>query len=839
MAATPLLEFRRERTSGNPPFGWLSARGYNPRALAFRRKTKAPKTKARRIKKLRLLALLGVLTLLTTASFLFGLLTAISSEISALDPANRHEELNGVIYANDGHSVLAVLRGSESRVLVPSSQISPWMKNAIVAIEDRRFYEHRGIDLRGMARALWSDIQQKKVVEGGSTITQQFVKNAYVTNKRSIGRKIREAALAWQLEQQRSKDWILAAYLNTIYFANGAYGVQQASRIYFDKSAKDLTVWEAALLAGIPGDPTLYDPVAHPQSALERRNLVLKDLLDEKYLSDGQYAHALAHPLPRADQVRLPGTQGQAPFFANYVKDQLARRYGARRVYGGGFEVRTTIDLDLQRIARDSISKWLASEAGPTAALVAVNPQDGSVLAMVGGENYHKSQFNLAVSGRRQPGSSFKPFVLATALREGISPSTTFVSKHIQLNADGRVWDVNNYEDEYLGPIDLRVATIHSDNSVYAQLTSVVQPKEVVKTAKDLGITSKLYDYFSIGLGSEAVNPLEMARAFSAFANGGFRIDGKTFENRPRAVAWIKDAHGHVVDVNDPKPVRVLSSNNAAIVSDLLQGVVRSGTGKAAALPDRPVAGKTGTTENYGDAWFVGYTPQLAVAVWVGYPNELRPMLTEFHGRPVAGGTFPALIWKSFMEQALPQLKLPPQPFPAPQWPYGTTERVTVRDGRLELDNGSCRTSTELVFFTGEGPSKTANCKPNEVDVPSVVGKKLAAAKAILAGQPLRPTVVFKPALPKQRLGIVLGQIPAGGTLSSYDTVTLVLAKPLHGVVPRVVGLGLERARKQLERAHLDAQVNGDSEGKVVAQEPPGGVAAAPGMRVTLMVRRG
>jgi len=310
VAATPLLEFRRERTSGNPPFGWLSARGYNPRALAFRRKTKAPKTKARRIKKLRLLALLGVLTLLTTASFLFGLLTAISSEISALDPANRHEELNGVIYANDGHSVLAVLRGSESRVLVPSSQISPWMKNAIVAIEDRRFYEHRGIDLRGMARALWSDIQQKKVVEGGSTITQQFVKNAYVTNKRSIGRKIREAALAWQLEQQRSKDWILAAYLNTIYFANGAYGVQQASRIYFDKSAKDLTVWEAALLAGIPGDPTLYDPVAHPQSALERRNLVLKDLLDEKYLSDGQYdarAGAPASPRRPGAPARHPG----------------------------------------------------------------------------------------------------------------------------------------------------------------------------------------------------------------------------------------------------------------------------------------------------------------------------------------------------------------------------------------------------------------------------------------------------------------------------------------------------------------------------------------------------
>ncbi len=784
--------------------------------------------------------MVGVLTLLGLVSFTFGLVTAIAGEIPSLDPAKHHDRENGYIYAADGHSVLAVLRGDENRVVVGSDEISPYMKQAIVAIEDKRFYEHSGVDLRAIGRALWADVRSQGVVEGGSTITQQFVKNAYLGNQRSIGRKVREAALAWQLTNTWSKERILTAYLNTVYFGNGAYGVQQAARIYFDKSAVDLRLPEAALLAGIPADPSYYDPVARPRLAHERRTVVLDAMREQRVISDAEYEHANAAPMPRPEDVHLPGTQGHAPYFANYVKDQLIAKYGARRVFGGGFRVKTTIDLELQKLARDAVAKWLPPDSGgPTAALVALDARTGAVLAMVGGENYHRSQFNLAAQGRRQPGSSFKPFVLATALRKGISPSTTFVSRTVTIPLGDRVWVVHNYEGDDLGPISLDAATTHSDNTVYAQLTRLVHPANVAATARQLGIQSPLQSYFAIGLGVEAVNPLEMARAFGTFADGGFRIDGMAFGNKPRVVDWVRSSTGEVVDENGPRPERVLTGNQAAILNLLLQHVVQSGTGTRAALPDRPVAGKTGTTENYGDAWFVGYTPQLVTAIWVGYPTRLQPMLREFHGKAVAGGTFPALIWKSFMEQADRYLDLPPASFDPPSTLAGSPRRVTTRDGRIELDNGYCRDTQELVFLFGSRSPPTAHCLRNEVEVPLVVGLTVTKAKERLARQPLTPALVYKPAAAGQRLGFVLGQIPRKGRLSSYDKVTLILAKPLHGVVPKVVGLPLARARAKLRHRKLAVAIVGGSSGRVVAQKPAAGVAAAPGMRVTLSVRRG
>ena len=307
-------------------------------------------------------------------------------------------------------------------MIVPSNQISPQMKQAIVAIEDKRFYEHRGIDVHGMARALWADVTERGLVQGGSTITQQFVKNAYVANERSIARKLKEAALAWQLEQRWSKDRILTAYLNTIYFGNGAYGIQQAALTYFGKRAADLTLPEAALLAGIPEDPSLYDPVVNPRHAKARRNLVLRQMLDQHDISPPDYRRAKRAPLPKPQDVHLPGTQGPSPYFVNYVKQQLIDRYGAGKVFGGGLKVKTTIDLRLQKLAHAAIDQTLTNPDGPTAALVAIDPRTGAVLTMIGGANYHKSQFNLAVQGERQPGSSFKPFVLATALVAGDLP---------------------------------------------------------------------------------------------------------------------------------------------------------------------------------------------------------------------------------------------------------------------------------------------------------------------------------------------------------------------------------------------------------------------------------
>src|SRR5262249_32075981 len=297
---------------------------------------------------------------------------AIATEIPSLDPAAAHTDVDTVVYASNGKTVLAVLRGNESRVLVDTQDIAPIMRQAIVSIEDKRFFDHNGIDVKGIGRALVADIEHKSIVEGGSTITQQFVKNSYIRNQRTLARKVREAALAWQLEQRWSKDRILTAYLNTIYFGNGAYGIQQASRAYFGKGAKYLTLPQAALLAGIPSDPDLYDPVTNPRAAKERRREVLEAMLAQGKISRAAFVHAANAPLPRPDKVRLPGTQGPAAYFVNYVKGQLIEKYGAGRVFGGGLRVTTTIDLALQKKARKAIEKILPNPNGPQAALVAM-----------------------------------------------------------------------------------------------------------------------------------------------------------------------------------------------------------------------------------------------------------------------------------------------------------------------------------------------------------------------------------------------------------------------------------------------------------------------------------
>jgi penicillin-binding protein 1A len=782
--------------------------------------------------------------LLCAIAFMFGFVTALAGEIPKLDPKYQvSAERDGYIYANDGRTVLAVLRGKEGRVLLEPEQIAPLMKHAIVAIEDRRFYEHQGVDIRGIARAAWEDIANKGVVQGGSTITQQFVKNAMVRDDRTISRKVKEAALAWQLEQQHDKDWIVTAYLNTIYFGNGAYGVQQAALTYFGHGASQLTLPEAALLAGIPADPSRYDPVSNPRDARQRRNLVLRNLLEQGKISRGDMLAAMTARLPKPTDIRPPSVNTPvAPYFANYVKQQLVDEYGPARLFGGGYRVRTSIDLDVQKAARRAIKKWLTNPNGPTAALVAIDPRDGSVVAMVGGANFRESQFNLAAQAQRQPGSAFKPFVLAAALQSGIAPASSFQSKPLLISLGDRFWSVRNYENAYLGSATLDEATVHSDNTIYAQLTQLVGPKAVAKTARALGVKSRLDSYFAIGLGAEAVNPLEMARAFAAFPTNGVRVDGSIFGNVPRAVLSVQRPSDAKPVENAVHPRRVLSNATAETINSILQHVVQSGTGKRAALADRPVAGKTGTTENYGDAWFVGYTPQLVTAVWVGYPNTLRPMETEFHGESVAGGTFPALIWKSFTESAMRIRKDEPAYFEPPPYLSGTSKRVVRRDGRLFLDNGLCKGAQSLVYFSGRGPTRTANCKPNEVEVPDVVGQRIDIAQARLAAQPLEWTIAYQPAKPLQRVDRVVAQVPERGRLSSYDNVTLILPKAQHGIVPKLIGLTLRDARTKLRRVDLLPDVAGFTDGRpgrIVAQSPSAGLAARPGMTVSVVVGRG
>jgi penicillin-binding protein 1A len=781
---------------------------------------------------------------LGSVAFGLGLVRAVAGELPKLDPARVQEtERNGVIYDRTGKRVLAVLRGSENRTIVSSADINPLMKQAIVDVEDRRFWEHNGVDLRAVGRALWADIRHKSVVEGGSTITQQFVKNVWVRDERSIGRKVREAALAWQLT--RSKQWpkerILTAYLNTIYFGNGAYGVQQASQAYFGHGARFLTLPEAALLAGIPQDPSRFDPVQNPRFARERRRIVLQAMLEQNDISQADYVRANAAPLPKPQDVRLPGTQStEGQYFVNYVKEQLIEAKGASKVFGGGLRVTTTIDLDLQRLARESIGDVLTDPNGPSAALVAIDPRNGEVLAMVGGESYRQSQFNLAAQAKRQPGSSFKPFVLAAALRQGIAPSTRFDSKPQHIPLGDKIWNVANYEDAYLGNATVETATVTSDNSIYAQLTLLVGPGRVARMANDLGVRSALNPYYAIGLGVEEVNPLEMARAYATFANGGRRVDGSVFGNRPRVVRSLVDERGKEVQ-NAVVQRRVLGPARSAILTSILREVVTSGTGRRAAIPGREVAGKTGTTENYGDAWFVGYTPQLAVAVWVGYPTTLRPMLTEFHGDAVSGGTLPAEIFKRFTEQALDRLGAKPQSFPSAPYLAAATRLVVKRGGTLAVDNGLCHHTREVVYFSGWGPKRMADCKVNEVAVPTVVGRPLPAARELLSARPLTPFVVDVPSKPGQRPGLVVSQDPKHGFLSSDDRVVLFVTKAQHGVVPDLVGVTTEEAERRLRELSLKPTITFGSgpAGTVVAQQPRPGVAAAPGLKVALVVAPG
>jgi penicillin-binding protein 1A len=781
---------------------------------------------------------------LSSVAFGLDLVRAVAGELPKLDPARvQQTERNGVIYDRTGKRVLAVLRGSENRTLVSSDDINPWMKQAIVDVEDRRFWEHNGVDLRAVGRALWADLRHKRVVEGGSTITQQFVKNVWVRDERSIGRKVREAALAWQLTRSKhwSKERILTAYLNTIYFGNGAYGVQQASLTYFGHGARFLTLPEAALLAGIPQDPSRFDPVQNPRFARERRRVVLRTMLEQNDISPADFAKADSAPLPKPEDVRLPGTQGsEGQYFVNYVKEQLIEAKGASKVFGGGLKVTTTIDLGLQKLARRSIADVLTNPDGPSASLVAIDPRNGEVLAMVGGENYRESQFNLAAQAKRQPGSSFKPFVLAAALRQGIAPATRFDSKPQHIPMGDRVWNVANYEDSYLGNASIETATITSDNSIYAQLTLLVGADRVARMARDLGIRSVLNPYYAIGLGVEEVNPLEMARAYATFANGGRRVDGSILGNRPRVVRDLVDERGKHVE-NAVVQHRVLGPARSAILTSLLREVVTSGTGRRAAIPGWSVAGKTGTTENYGDAWFVGYTPRLAVAVWVGYPTTLRPMLTEFHGDPVSGGTLPAEIFKRFTEQALQHLGAKPQGFPPAPYLPATTRRVVQRGGSLAVDNGLCHHTREVVYFSDWGPKRTADCKVNEVAVPVVVGRPLPAARELLSARPLTPFVVDVPSKPGQRPGLVVSQDPKRGFLSSDDRVVLFVTKAQHGVIPDLVGVTTEEAELRLRALKLEPTITlGDGPaGTVVAQQPRPGVAAAPGLKVELVVAPG
>ena len=630
-----------------------------------------------RLKRLRLALILVGLSVLAIVSTAFGMMMAVASDLPQLENRTEFKRAQNSLLTDVHGDYLATL-ADQGRIIIPTKDIALAMQHAIIAIEDKRFYENPGVDLRGTARALWQDITTGKAVQGGSTITQQFVKNAtQAQDRRTVVEKVREAALAYHLTRKWSKEKILTEYLNSIYFGNGAYGIESAARTYFGddvnhrgcgkperRCAKELKPHEAALLAGLVASPTAYDPVANNRSAKSRRNLVLDRMREQGYLTAAEYARGIAEPVPSADTIRPPTAQAASQsvaYFTSWVRQQVIDRYGPREALLGGLRVQTTLDLGLQRSAELAISRWLGNPLGPQAALVAIDNDSGEIRAMVGGRDYSQVPFNLATQGQRQPGSAFKPFVLATALRRGISPASTWTSKRQVFNVPNSIekFTVNNYEDNYSGVSTLARATTFSDNSVYAQVGIKTGTKRIARTAQRMGIRTPVSSNLAITLGGlkQGVTPLDLAHAYQTFATGGLRVSGTLGAPRRgpvgiRRVA-LRDNRKRVKDRNEQIRERVLPRAVAQTTTNILESVIKVGTAKVAQLPSVRAWGKTGTTENDGDAWFVGATDKLTVAVWVGYPNELRPMTTEYRGEPVAGGTYPAQIWHDFMLSAL------------------------------------------------------------------------------------------------------------------------------------------------------------------------------------------
>ncbi len=635
-----------------------------------------------RLKRLRFVAIVFAVLVLGLVSFVFGIFISVASDLPSLTKFSTLKDAKSSILLDDlGHPLGIV--SQQNRVIVTPGQIPQIVKEAVVSIEDKRFESNGGVDVRGIGRAFIQDILHKGSVQGASTIEQQFIKNALqAQSHRTILEKLREAALAFQLSHKWSKEKILTAYLNTIYFGNGAYGIESAAQTYFGKDVnhlgcgepsqelcvQQLQPWEAALLAGIIQSPTAYDPANHPMAARKRRNTVLLQMLEQGYITRSVYQQSISQALPADKDIQVPTEQTiegiDAGYFTSWVQQQIIERYGAPRAFDGGLKIKTTLDIDLQHAAEHAVNAYLESPEGPTASLVAIENSTGEVRAMVGGRDYSTTPFNLATNGQRQPGSSFKAFDLAAALQDGVSPDSTWTSKQKEFIVPGthgqEKFIVHNDEGNYTGSNTLTGATAFSDNSIYAEVGLKVGTKRIAKLAHRMGITTPLSTNPAMTIGglTVGVTPIDMAHAYETLAHGGRRVSGTLAEHgQPVAIQEV-DAGSHVLpdgnhkDVNHVRSKAVLPQSIAETETSMLETVVQYGTGKAAAI-GQFAAGKTGTTSNYGDAWFVGWDSKYTVAVWVGYPDKLIPMTTSFNGGPVLGGTFPALIWHDFMTAAL------------------------------------------------------------------------------------------------------------------------------------------------------------------------------------------
>jgi penicillin-binding protein 1A len=592
-------------------------------------------------------ALLGIAAIAVT-SWVLGV-AAKAPSLASCRPVDKGG--NTVLYAADG-SRLGLIASPEARSPVSIDRIPKNLRLATVAIEDQRFFQHGGVDTQGILRAAIKDLEAGEAVEGGSTITQQLVRNLCIRDpERNLERKIVEAKLALEYSERHTKREILGSYLNIASYGtvegSTAIGVGAASRIFFSKPVWKLDLPQAALLAGLPQAPSEYNPILNPAAARARRDAVLRQMVKLGYADPERARAAMASGL----QVDLSDGyfRHRQPYFFDYVENRLISEYGVNTVRRGGLAVHTTIDPDLQRIGLEAMRSALPYSTDPASALVSIDPRGGEIRAMVSSSRYGQSQFNLAAQGHRQPGSTFKAFVLTTAIKQGIDPySTYYTSKPLYLDLPhwGH-WEVHTADEGYGGTMNLQQATVASDNTVFAQLDLDVGPKAVAQTAKSMGITSPLDGIPAEGIGGlrVGVSPLELTDAYATLAAGGIHHD-------PVAVAKVVFPSGRVDRPERPRPKRVLSPAVAYQVTRLLHDNITEGTGTAAYTGCAGQAGKTGTTDEYTDAWFAGYQPNLATAVWVGYPESNDVSMYSVHGRTVFGGTFPAEIWHSLYSGA-------------------------------------------------------------------------------------------------------------------------------------------------------------------------------------------
>jgi penicillin-binding protein 1A len=630
----------------------------------------------------------------------------------------------------------------ENRSQVPLRDIPRHLVNATIATEDRSFYQHWGVDLWGVARAAVTDVMHMRRAQGGSTITQQLARNVFLTHERTFTRKLKEVALAIDLERNYSKDQILEMYFNQIYFGEGAYGVEAAAKTYFNKPVRELNLVECALLAGLPANPTQYSPRRRPHAARLRRDKVLRNMRVTKAISPVEYNHAAGAPLG-VTPVRY--SNERAPYFVEMVRLHLDEKYGSNAVYEGGLRVYTTLDMDLQQVAERALEKQLTAleaERKPKAtlanytppdnpdgraalktpylqgALVAMDPRTGYVRALIGGREWNHSNFNRAVQAQRQPGSAFKPFVYVAAMDNGFHPTDVIVDEPVSYpGGNGQLYQPGNYDRQFRGPVTLRYALQQSINIPAIKLLRKVGTSLVASYARRMGIKSPIGQNLSLALGSSEVTLLELTTAYGVFANRGIRNDALF-------VLKVEDKNGTVLEKTSPRPVEVLSEETASVMTSMLQSVMDHGTGYPARARgfSIPAAGKTGTMDDYMDAWFVGYVPSLVCGVWVGYDQKkpIGPGMTGAHA------ALPA--WTDFMLGAT--RGRPVEEFPVPA---GTlTLEVCAETGMLATT--ACPHVTSEMFTHGSEPNEACTTHPGPPLRPAPIG---AANEARNAEEPV------------------------------------------------------------------------------------------------------